>query len=582
MIPANLIPLANHLWQSTLFAAAAALLSLAFRKQRAQVRYGLWLAASIKFLVPFALLVAIGSRFEWREANSIVQSQIPVAMEQISQPFAQSPATPYAAPPAASGLPAVLFAVWACGFAAIMLSWVVRWRRIRRAVRAATPLALDFPLPVMSSSMPLEPGVFGILRPVLLLPEGILGRLTPAQFQAILAHELCHVRRRDNLAAAVHMFVEALFWFHPLVWWIGWRLLEERERACDEAVLQNVGEPEVYAEGILNVCKFYLASPLRCASGVTGSNLKRRIEEIMTWRRVYNLTIGKKMLLASAGTLAFGIPLAIGILNAPRVHAQTETPKLTFEVASIKPNNGDDRRVGIQIMPGGGLRTTGTTLKFLMTFAYDVRDFQISGGPGWINSDRFDIMAKAGQGDSEATLDDMRKMTDALMKPAVDKVREKLRALLTERFQLTIRHETKEEPVYALVVGKNGPKLQESQAKEGAGRHMLMNRGELTGEGVPMEFLASTLSSQLGRPIIDRTGLTGHYDFKLKWTPDPGQSAWLFGGPPPPGAEAPPPPDPNGPSIFTAVQEQLGLRLESQKGPVDLIVIDRVEKLSEN
>ena len=111
---------------------------------------------------------------------------------------------------------------------------------------------------------------------------------------------------------------------------------------------------------------------------------------------------------------------------------------------------------------------------------------------------------------------------------------------------------------------------------------MMMNRGELDGEGVPLEFLASTLSSQLGRPVIDRTGLTGHYTFKLQWTPDPGQSASKFGGPLPPGVDAPPPPDPNGPSIFTAIQEQLGLRLESQKGPVDLIVIDRVEKPSEN
>lgn len=582
MIPANLVPLANHLWQSTLFAAAAALLSLAFRKQRAQVRYCLWLATSVKFLVPFALLVGIGSQFEWRGAASIVQTQIPVTMEEISQPFAHSPAS-IASPPAASRLPAVLFGVWACGFAAVMLSWVIRWRRIRAAVRAASPLPVDFPLTVMSSAEPLEPGVFGILKPVLLLPEGILERLTPAQFQAILAHELCHVRRRDNFAAAVQMFVEALFWFHPLVWWIGWRLLEERERACDEEVLQKVGEPEVYAEGILNVCKFYLASPLRCASGVTGSNLKRRIEEIMTWRRVYNLTLGRKMLLTAAGMMAIGIPIAIGILNAPQVHAQAEAPKLTFEVASIKPNSGDDRRIGIQVLPGGDLRTTGTTLKFLITYAYDVRDFQVSGGPGWINSDRFDIMAKSEQGSSDSTPDDMLKMTDAQMKTAAEKMRIKLQALLAERFQLTIHHETKEQPVYALVVGKNGTKLQESQSNAGAPRRLMrMGRGELNGEGIAMEFIASSLSNQLGRPVIDRTGLTGHYDFKLQWTPDPGQSRGIFGGPPPPGVDAPPPPDPNGPSIFTAVQEQLGLRLESQKGPVDLIVIDRVEKLSEN
>jgi bla regulator protein BlaR1 len=273
------------------------------------------------------------------------------------------------------------------------------------------------------------------------------------------------------------------------------------------------------------------------------------------------------------------MPIAIGILNAPPVRAQSATHPLTFEVASVKPSSGDDRRVGIQLQPGGGVRTTGTTLKFLLTFAYDVRDFQISGGPGWINSDRFDIVAKSERGSSESTPDDMRKMTDAQMKTSVELVRQKLQALLADRFQLTLNHETKEQPVYMLVIGKNGPKLQESQVKEGEGRHMRVERGELDGDGVQLEFLASTLSSQLGRPVLDRTGLTGHYTFKLQWTPDPGQS---MGGPLPPGVEAPPAPDPNGPSIFTAVQEQLGLRLESQKGPVDILVIDRVEKPSEN
>ena len=581
MIPANLNSVANHLWQSTLFAATAGLLSLALRKQRAQVRYGLWLAASVKFLIPFALLVSIGSKLEWRTAASVAQSPFPVAMEEISQPFARSSPAPLLADPSASPVSAVLFAIWICGFAAVVFSWMARWRNIRAAVRAASPMQLDIPLRVMSSPVPLEPGVFGIFRPVLLLPEGILERLTPAHLQSILAHELCHVRRRDNFAAAVHMTVEALFWFHPLVWWIGSRLMEERERACDEEVLQNAAEPQVYAEGILNVCKFYLESPLRCVSGVTGSNLKKRIEEIMTRRMVHNLSLGKKSLLAGVAVVAIGMPIAIGILNAPQVRAQSATPPLTFEVASVKPSSGDDHRVGIQLQPGGGLRTTGTTLKFLLTFAYDVQDFQISGAPGWINSDRFDIVAKSERGSSEGIPDDMRKMTDAQMRTSVELVRQKLQALLADRFQLTLHHETKEQPVYALVIGKNGSKLQESQSKQ-EGRHMMMGRGELNGEGVPLDMLVSNLSRQVGRPVIDRTGLKGNYDFKLQWTPDPGQSGGPMGGPPPPGVEAPPPPDPNGPSIFTAVQEQLGLRLESQKGPVDLIVIDRVEKPSEN
>jgi uncharacterized protein (TIGR03435 family) len=225
-------------------------------------------------------------------------------------------------------------------------------------------------------------------------------------------------------------------------------------------------------------------------------------------------------------------------------------------------------------------------LKTLLTFAYDVREFQITGGPGWINMDRFDIVAKAERSaGAENPPDDPRKMTEEQRKTVGDQMRERLRALLAERFQLTLHRETKEQSVYALVVAKGGPKLQQAQAMEGTGPRgpmMRMGRGELSGQGVELEMLTRTLSSQLGRTVIDRTGLKGNFDFKLTWTPDPGQSATPLGGGPPPGADAPPPPDPNGPSVFTALQEQLGLRLESQKGPVEMLVIDRVEKPSEN
>src|ERR1035438_5397579 len=189
------------------------------------------------------------------------------------------------------------------------------------------------------------------------------------------------------------------------------------------------------------------------------------------------------------------------VLAAGVARGQSAPAPLTFEVASIKPSGGDDHRVGIRFMPGGGLQTTGTTLKFLLTFAYDAQDFQISGGPGWISSDRFDIVAKSERANSENTTpDDPRKMTDAQMKTSAEQMQQKLQALLADRFHLTIHHETKEQTVYALVIGKNGSKLQESQAKQ-EGRRMSMRRGELSGDGVPLEMLVSTLSRQLGRTL---------------------------------------------------------------------------------
>jgi beta-lactamase regulating signal transducer with metallopeptidase domain len=342
VIPVNLSPLANHLWQSTLFTAAAWLLTLALRKNRAAIRYTVWLTASIKFLVPFSLLVSIGSQFGWRATPAIGPVPIAHVMEQISQPFAQPlEAVPTVTDTASSNpVPVLLFSVWFCGFAVSAAVWLRFWRRFRAALRAATPLRLELPIPVMTSPARLEPGVFGMFKPILLLPEGILNRLAPAQLQSILAHELCHVCRRDNLTAATHMLVESIFWFHPLVWWIGAQLVEERERACDEEVVRLGYKPDVYAEGILNVCKFYLQSPLTCASGVTGADLRKRIEAIVNYRIPHRLTSARKLLLTAAGVAAVAGPALVGILNVPQSGAQSTVEQLPFELPSVGPADG--------------------------------------------------------------------------------------------------------------------------------------------------------------------------------------------------------------------------------------------------
>ena len=182
----------------------------------------------------------------------------------------------------------------------------------------------------VSSTALLEPGVFGVFRPVVLLPEGIATRLTAAQPRGVIAHELCHVHHRDNLMAATHMFVETIFWFHPLVWWIGKRMLEERERACDEEVLRLGCEPRAYAEGILEVCRLYVESSLVCVSGVGGSNLRNRVAAIMSERIGVRLGLAKKVVLSAAGTLALTLPIGVGIMNAPAIRAQsTGAPEIT-------------------------------------------------------------------------------------------------------------------------------------------------------------------------------------------------------------------------------------------------------------
>src|ERR1700722_6416270 len=301
MNPESLRPVADHLWQSTLFAGVVGLLTLALRSNRARIRHWLWLTASCKFLIPLSILIALGGQLATRTAKPRTQSSLSVMMEQVSQPFTGPAITARhlpPAPPAAIPVAAVLLAVWACGFLGIGCVWWIRWRRIRATVRLASSVKIAAPIPVRSSVASLEPGVFGVFQPVLLLPARIFEGLTPAQLEAVIAHELCHVRHRDNLIAAVHMFVETVFWFHPLVWWIGKRMVEERERACDEEVLATMGDPKAYAEGILNVCKLYVESPLACVAGVTGSNLKKRIEAIMSNRAAIGLSFARKAALA--------------------------------------------------------------------------------------------------------------------------------------------------------------------------------------------------------------------------------------------------------------------------------------------
>jgi uncharacterized protein (TIGR03435 family) len=480
--------------------------------------------------------------------------------------------------PAGSFWSAALALAWACGFVVVIGLWFIRWCRIRAMVRAATPLSTKAPIPVLSSSSLLEPSVFGIVRPVLLLPKGIETRLTAAQLNAVYMHELCHVRRRDNLAAALHMLVEAVFWFHPLVWWLEKRLIEERERACDEAVLQAGNHPQDYAESILEVCKLCLASPLACASGVSGADLKKRIETIMSCRIGRRLNALNKLLLASLGGLAVVVPVAIGLLNPARAQEQ---PAQTFEVASIKPSDPAKRNIMIRFSPN--FTAEGVTARALLDESYEVHDFQIEGLPKWAESDRYDISAKVDSADEGQF--PPGKMSDEQFDAMAKVNRARIRALLADRFQLKLHNVTKEMPVYELVVTKNGPKLQETKNQEpGHRRGLMMRPGELTGADANMQFLARVISQETSRVVIDKTRLTGRYDFTLHYTPERrmGAPPSADGGPGPSPEMKVPDSDTNGPPLVTALQEQLGLKLQPAKGPVDTLVVDHIEKPSPN
>jgi len=291
----------------------------------------------------------------------------------------------------------------------------------------------------------------------------------------------------------------------------------------------------------------------------------------------------KSVLLGAHGWMPVTMPVVFALVLATQVHAQTEAAisaaNLTeFDVATIKPSDPNlvAEKVGLD---RDEFIVTGQTAKWLIKFAYNRSfgsDQQIAGGPSWIASAKFDIVAK----ESEEAIAKLRGLT-VEQKMAV--IRPMVQALLADRFKLKVHHEMKELPVYALVVAKGGIKMKPEDAavfspnpEEARGHSFAMRgRGQLQGGGATAEELSSMLAIQpevTGRMVVNKTGLTGKYDFMLKWTPDTGSSM----------ANGSTSPDSSEPSLFTAIQEQLGLKLEAQKSPVDVIVIDSIETPSPN
>ncbi|HLK66896.1 MAG TPA: TIGR03435 family protein [Bryobacteraceae bacterium] len=255
--------------------------------------------------------------------------------------------------------------------------------------------------------------------------------------------------------------------------------------------------------------------------------------------RLCNIFLGMAFL---AGTLTGGQQSAVSNSQA-------------FEVASVKPAKPGVRGYAIQPVPGG-LKVVNASLRMIIAEAWHLYDFQVLGGPKWLDEDRFDIDAKAAGG----------------TQPTKGQLREMLQRLLAERFGVGSHRESRMLPVYVLEVAKGGSKMRRSN-DEGDPYFRLLQRRQITAERAELSLLTVTLSELLGRPVLDKTGLEGKFAYKLEWTPDATQVR---------SSDQPVGDNDNIPSLSSAVQEQLGLRLSSQKGPVEILVVDRAEKPSAN
>ena len=596
--------------KATLTLAVALAVTRLARRSRAAARHVLLVAA-------FAVLLALPVASFLIPSRGVTLSAPPAALSTPASAIAPVMTSPSPAvvdahesvdtfriESAAVTASAILWAIWGAGMLLCLLpvlagTWHLRSLRRSSSVcargeallhRLAAEAGIQRAVAVrVHESIP-GPMTYGTLRPVILLPLDAESWSDDALSRAMI-HELEHVRRGDWLSQYVARIVSALYWFHPLVW-IAWRRLSlEAERACDDAVLRR-SEATAYARQLVLLAERLASTatpPLLAMAACR--DLSTRVRAVLDGAqargRAGALPVAAAIVAAALFIAAVAPLRAVRQVQAPSAGAQQ--PPLAFETASVKPNKSGDEERYIRIDPGGGgLTVVNMQLRALITFAYQIQSFQLEGGPGWIASDRFDILAR-----SEREVP----ATGAFF-AGQEPLRMMMRTLLADRFKLVMHKETKELPIFELVLarqdGRLGPRLRPAavdcaaqaaaarggtpppaaSGPPGPGCVLNINPVSVRGGGVTMAMLANLLVGSAQRLVIDRTGLTGNWDLEVNYTPDKSQV--------PPGVEPPVPIDWNGPSLFTALEEQLGLKLRPTRGPVEVLVIDSVQQPTPN
>ena len=460
-----------------------------------------------------------------------------------------------------------------------------RWSHGDALVRTIEPAHAARRVAVFVHDEDTAPLTCGIARPAILLPAAA-AQWSDGDLERALVHELEHVRRADWPVYITARIVCALYWFHPLVW-IAWRRLGlEAERACDDAVVRVADRTE-YAQQLVTLARTRIrpsAVPLLSMAG--RSDLSARIAAVLDEAQVRG-RLGRRraaIILAAAGVLA----AAVGPLRAQTTQGAAVQNAPAFDVVSIRENKSGESSQTMRRQPGGRLIINNLPLRMLIMNAYGLQEGQLVGVPDWIDSARYDVTAVA-SGEFAVT------------EPGtVGPLNLMMQRMLVDRFRLAVHTETRELPIYALTLarsdGRLGPRIRTAaidcqaamnamlkqmqsggatsappqRPDGGPGCGMRMGPGsQLTAGGASMAALARLLAVPVGRLVLDRTGLNGGFDFDLEFTADPA-------------AGAPPAPDTGAPSMFTALEEQLGLKLRADRAPVEVLVIDGVERPSEN
>jgi len=443
------------------------------------------------------------------------------------------------------------------------------WQRTLDRLR--TRVGVSRPVQLIVSGLVDTPAVVGWWKPIVLAPVGALAGLSTEGVEAVLAHELAHIRRHDYLVGVAQRAAEALLFYHPAVWWISGQIRAERELCCDDIALASGADAFTYARALAQLEGERRAVP-GFAMSASGGSLARRIA------RLLGRTLPRETSVAP-GVLTLAALLVAGGYG---VYAQSQS-RPAFQAASIKRNTTGGNGMGVRPLPGGGLHAENSTVTLLIQNAYRLQPFQIIGGPAWINTERYNVEAKP-----ERAVD--REETWKM-----------LQTLLADRFQLAVHRETRELPGYLLTMSKAGAKLPEPTsvcaAEEPTGLLPLPGSPtpcgrivvqlspsglKFSGSKVRMPELVRILGMVTGKPVLDRTEFDGEFDVSLSFTPDATTSGLPGAGGPRDSGGPQLATDPEKPNILAALQEQLGLKLAAGKTPVDVLVIDRVERPTAN
>jgi uncharacterized protein (TIGR03435 family) len=574
MIAGSLSLAVSTLAKATAIAALGLIGTRMARRSRASLRHAL-LAVTFGALtaLPFATTLIPPVRIEAPIATQepARSAQPPASAAAPARPedayIAVAPVTPGA--PSLS-VSALLFKGWIAGMALFLLPMVIGlWqaRCLRRsgllwlrgqstADEVAAKAGIRRRVEVLLHEATPGPMTCGIIRPAILLPPDARNWEEPDLTRAIV-HEVEHVRRRDWVSHGLARAVCAVYWFHPLIWIARRWLALEAERACDDAVL-GYSEATAYADQLVGLAE-RLSRKARFAlpAMANSADLAARVRALLDGGQRRGRAGAAAVMAAAAAAILLVLavsPLKLVAVAQSQGTANPAADDVHFEVATIKHTPPDVRYTNVNI-GWEAFQISYWTVRWYIGHAYSLHGSQLTGGPEWAGVDRYDVTARlpqlpAGENNNPAEGD--------------KHARSALRNLLAERFQLRMRQELRQMPVYALVVDKGGHKLTPAKTESGGTRVGSSNGNwTLRIDGHSMKGITEAIGAFLDRPLIDETGLQGPFDFQLTFTEK---------------ADS----DPTAPTIFTAVRDQLGLRLEAKSAQIANYVIEKLERPSEN